>query len=36
MSTESLIISLPEQQGTVQRRLYMALTALAWFAWVHL
>ncbi len=30
MSTESLIISLPEQQGTLQRRLYTALTALAW------
>lgn len=36
MSTESLIISVPEQQGTLQRRLYTALTALAWFAWGHL
>lgn len=36
MSAESLIISLPDQQGRLQRSVYAALTALAWFAWVHL
>jgi len=31
-----LIISLPQQQNPLQRRLYAALTALAWVAWIHL
>lgn len=31
-----LIISLPQQQNPLQRRLYTALTALAWVAWIHL
>lgn len=36
MSTDSLIISLPQRQSRVQRSLYASLTAMAWVAWIAL
>lgn len=36
MSTDSLIISLPQRQSMVQRGLYASLTAMAWVAWIAL
>lgn len=36
MSTDSLIISLPQRQSIAQRSLYASLTAMAWVAWIAL